>query len=163
MKKLIASILIGASFVLTGCDDNPRESRDFTLPEGYASNGALLFEEFQCTQCHTIPGTEYQAGEWREQENVGISVQLGGKSDRIQTYSDLVTSIINPSHRIAQGYSRNQVVDEGETPDEDESKMPVYNSIMTVEELVDLVAFLEEQYTLQEYYKTVYHYFTFPF
>lgn len=163
MKKIIISILIGSALLSAGCEQDTHSSRGFSLPKGFAGNGELLFREFQCVQCHTVAGTEFEGGEWRAAENVGISVELGGAKSRIQTYEDLVTSIINPSHRIAKGYPRSQVIDEGETREEDESKMPVYNSIMTVDELADIVAFLEKQYTLQNYYETVYRYFEYPF
>ena len=48
----------------------------------------------------------------------------------MQTYADLVTSIINPSHRIAKGYSKSEVMDGKQ------SKMYNYNDVMRVSELV---------------------------
>ena len=161
-KNMLISLLIFIS-VISACGQNQHAQREFTLPKGSAENGKLLFKEYQCIQCHTIPGTEYASGEWRPAENVGISVQLGGDKSQIKTYGDLVTAIINPSHRIAKGYSKEQVVDKGETPGEDESKMPVYNAIMTIDDLVDIVSFLEKQYTLQDYNETNYRYFDYPF
>jgi hypothetical protein len=71
-------------------------------------------------------------------------VELGGLTDRVQTYGDLVTSIINPSHRIAEGYSPEEVM-----LDDGESRMAYYNSVMTVEELIDIVTFLETKYDLK--------------
>ena len=68
-------------------------------------------------------------------------VELGGKVTRVKTYGELVTAIINPSHKLAQGYSAEQVTSDGE-----ESRMPVYNGYMTVQELIDIVAFLQPHY-----------------
>jgi hypothetical protein len=53
-----------------------------------------------------------------------------------------VTAIINPSHRLAQGYAESLVAQEGK------SKMTVYNDVMTVSQLIDLVTFLQGKYKL---------------
>ena len=70
---------------------------------------------------------------------------------RIQTYGELVTSIINPSHRLARGYAVEEIASE-----EGESEMKNYNDVMTVSELIDLVTFLQSHYSLREYEITRY-------
>jgi len=67
-------------------------------------------------------------------------VELGGAVTRVKTYGDLVTSIINPSNKLAEGYPLDEVSNDGV------SKMYVYNDFMTVQELVDVVMFLQPQY-----------------
>ena len=69
----------------------------------------------------------------------------------MKTYAELVTSVINPSHRIASGYSADELTDEA-----GDSKMRNYNDIMTVTDLIDLVAFLESHYELTGYPETHY-------
>jgi sulfur-oxidizing protein SoxX len=98
---------------------------------------------YRCVECHTLASTEFVGEDWEYNEQRDISVMIGGKSTKLQTYGDLVTSIINPSHRIAKGYVRDDLVD-----DAGESKMRVYNDVMSVTELVDLVTFLHPQYEL---------------
>ena len=66
-----------------------------------------------------------------------MTIAIGGMRTRIATYGELVTSVINPSHRVARRYR-------DETGD---SPMRNYNEAMTVAELIDLVAFLQTQYT----------------
>jgi len=51
-----------------------------------------------------------------------------------------VTSIINPSHKIHRGYSKELVESAGQ------SRMADYSEVMTIEQLVDLVAFLHSRY-----------------
>ena len=51
-----------------------------------------------------------------------------------------MTAIINPSHKLAEGYKKEVVSEDGK------SKMYVYNSFMTVQELTDLVMFLQPYY-----------------
>ena len=58
----------------------------------------------------------------------------------MKTYGELVTAIINPSHKLSRGYA-NQVVSEG-----GESNMYVYNQHMTIQELVDIVMYLQPTY-----------------
>lgn len=97
------------------------------------------------------PGQE--SGALKEKE---ISVVLGGDVNRHKTYADLVTSIINPSHRIARNYLRDQ--NYARTPYEVDgvSKMKVYNDVMTVAQLIDIVTFLQPHYKLIPYRNTDY-------
>ena len=89
-------------------------------------------------------------GEQRDQ----MMVELGGEVARVRTYDDLVTAIINPSHRLAQGYAESLVASDGK------SKMTVYNDVMTVSQLVDLVMFLQGKYRLPTPTPTSYpHYY----
>ena len=65
---------------------------------------------------------------------------LGGKVTKIKTDGDLVTSIINPSHKLAQGDRPGTTLGNGR------SAMRNYNGIMSVQELIDLVEFLQSEY-----------------
>lgn len=136
--------------LLSACSQEQIANRGFSLPNGDAENGELLFVEYHCIQCHTLAGTDFVGDEWKLREDGGIAVQLGGESTQIQSYGDLVTSIINPSHRIAKGYSLDEVVEDGV------SKMEYYNQTMTVAELIDLVTFLKSKYVLKDYPATAY-------
>ena len=60
----------------------------------------------------------------------------------MKTYGELVTSIINPSHRLARGMDPRHVDGEGE------SKIPRYNEVMTVQQLVDITEFLSSKYSV---------------
>ena len=69
-----------------------------------------------------------------------LNLQLGGVSTHVKTYGDLVTSIINPSHKLSRGNDHATVAETGE------SVMRNYNETLTVQELIDLVAFLQDEY-----------------
>jgi mono/diheme cytochrome c family protein len=120
---------------LAGCSVGPESPRGFSLPKGEPVAGKRVFVELRCHDCHSAEGVAI-----RDAEASDIHVQLGGVSTRITTYAQLVTSIINPSHRLSRYYPESEVAEEGV------SKMPVYNDIMTVQELIDLVAYLQPQY-----------------
>ena len=144
---LAVTILCGA----TGCAPGPKSAKGFTLPDGDPERGQVAFTAFRCHDCHTVAGVELPEGEKTDQP----IVRLGGEVPRIKTYGELVTSIINPSHRLATGYAKSLVSDE-----EGESKMKNYNDAMTVSQLIDLVAFLQSHYELEPYEPTTYpHYY----
>lgn len=139
-------LLTGCAVLLTGCGAGPQSGKGFTLPEGDAAAGADTFVNLQCNSCHHIIGND----DITHPDDAEISVALGGKVLRIETYGQLVTSIINPSHRLAAGYLEESIAENGE------SKMRNYNSLMTVQELIDLVTFLQDQYELLPYQVTNY-------
>ena len=151
MKLFPICMVVALTLLSTACDQETIANRGFYLPEGDAYNGELLFTQYKCFNCHTMAGTEFLSDEWQLTQDDGIAVELGGDTYRVQTYGDLVSSIINPSHRIAQGYSPEEVMEEN-----GESRMAYYNSVMTVQELIDVVTFLETKYDLKRDFETRY-------
>ncbi|MEZ5524053.1 MAG: hypothetical protein R3E62_03640 [Pseudomonadales bacterium] len=141
MKNPIALILLITTTLLAACSSGPESPTGFSLPKGDVRHGRSLFLTFQCHTCHTIEGiNQLESG-----GEPGISVMLGGEVSRIKTYAELVTSVINPSHRLAKGYPLEAIQVDGV------SKMRNYNDAMTVSQLIDLVAFLESEYKLERY------------
>lgn len=145
MSRLIFCLLITVALSLTsGCATSPKSGKGFTLPQGNVQAGKANYVSLQCNACHTISGVEQTVAEPE------LSIALGGEVTRVRTYGDLVTSIINPSHRLAKDYPVDVVSVDGK------SKMRNYNDAMTVTQLIDLVAFLESKYKLLEYDLTNY-------
>ncbi|MBT8092673.1 MAG: cytochrome C [Gammaproteobacteria bacterium] len=135
-RSLLALSLF-ACMTLSACDPEAvMSARGFRLPDGDAQAGRDAFLYMQCHQCHTLKGEKLPviAG-----ENPPY-VELGGAVTQVKTYGQLVTSIINPSHKLATGYAK-EVVSEG-----GESNMYIYNQHMTVQELIDIVMFLQPHY-----------------
>ncbi len=112
------------------------ESPEFVLPKGDVATGQAIFKELSCNSCHSVTGFVTHA----PLVDGAIHVELGGITSRVKTYADLVTSIINPSHKLSRGRNSMTATESGE------SRMPVYNEVMTVQQLVDLTAFLETTY-----------------
>jgi sulfur-oxidizing protein SoxX len=121
---------------LHACGSNPKSASGFRLPDGDAAKGQVLFVELQCNACHTIAGLELAA----PLQTGPVAVVLGGPVARVKTYGDLVSSVINPSHKLISNYSDEDITGDGE------SLMRIYNETMTVQQLIDLVAFLQPQY-----------------
>jgi hypothetical protein len=128
---------------LVGCGS---EDNTFTLPQGDAERGQAAFISFRCFDCHLVHGVNLPPGEEPNQ----VMVELGGEVERLREYGDLVTAIVNPSHRLAKGYNEELVARDGK------SRMTVYNDVMTVTQLNDIVTFLQAHYKLKPYEPTRY-------
>jgi hypothetical protein len=101
--------------------------------------GKLAFQELACTTCHDVVGVPMQA----RGERPDVIVTLGGEVTRVETYGQLVTSIVNPSHRISGRHPGAEVAVG------DVSMMANFNDLMTVAQLIDLTAFLQSRYELR--------------
>ena len=153
MKMTIRSrwlVLIAALAGLSACEADRMSEKGFSLPEGNAMMGREAFVYMHCHECHTVVDEEFPAIPGADPP----FVELGGKVTRVKTYGQLVTAIINPSHKLAQGYPIEEISNDGES-----SKMPVYNGYMTVQELIDIVAFLQPHYDV---YVPQYEYRVYP-
>ncbi len=124
--------------VLLVCACGPKSPLGFSLPDGDAERGRAAFLALRCNSCHEVDGS---AIEYRE----GLAhIVLGGPTTRVRTQGELVTSIINPSHRIAPRYPEEQVTVNGESV----MSAAYLNDVMTVQQLIDLVAFLQSTYEI---------------
>ena len=106
MKTMLRLLLVtGTLVIIAACSPGPQSGRGFALPEGDPETGRQAFVDLQCHACHTIDGVELP--------EIGIaapvSVRLGGATTRVKTYGDLVTSIINPSHKLIGSYPEAEV------------------------------------------------------
>jgi hypothetical protein len=128
---------------LAGCAS---KDEGFTLPAGDAERGRTAFVGFRCFDCHDVHDVELPP----RAESGKVIVKLGGEVTRVKTYGDLVTGIINPSHRLAKGYTPSESAQDGKSP------MKVYNEVMTVAQLIDIASFLQQHYTLRPYEPTTY-------
>lgn len=137
-RMTLLAVLTALAAGLSGCDRDPMSERGFRLPDGDAVAGREIFLYMQCNQCHTIEGETLPQVAGTEPPYV----ELGGPVTRVKTYGELVTAIINPSHKLADGYAEEVVSQDGQ------SNMYVYNGYMTVQELIDVVMYLQGHYDL---------------
>ena len=71
------------------------------------------------------------------------TLPLGGEVYKVRTYGELVTSFINPAHVVAKDYLKTL---EKEERKDAESPMASANNRMTVEQMIDIVEFLNVHY-----------------
>ena len=138
-RQLAGAILAALAAVLTACQGPYTPDASIVLPEGNAERGSEAFVALQCTTCHTVRGAELPA----PAERGPVRYALGGEVARIRSYGELVTSVANPTHRLARSFRQEELTEDGE------SLMPALNDVMTVTQLVDIVAFLQEHFTVK--------------
>ncbi len=153
MKQIFLIPLLISILLLAACDTGPNSGRGFSLPEGDADKGRATFVELECNTCHSTGDIEHAAGS----EGPGINVKLGGQVTVVKTYGDLVTSVINPSHKIFKTYANQNVA-----TDAGNSIMVAYNEVMTVQQLIDLVTYLESNYQVVPASRTEYARYPIP-
>lgn len=118
------------------CSSGRHSPVGFRLPEnGDVARGRVAFAELGCNGCHRVVGEDFPA----PTVDPPVPVALGGTVHAVRTDGYLVTSMINPSHKLA-GYPKDRVSTEGR------SRMPAETQDMTVRQLVDLVAYLQSRY-----------------
>lgn len=131
-----AALAIAALFgLMIGCDSGPHSAAGFRLPEdGDAVRGKAAFIARQCHDCHEVSGVDLP----QPIIPPPVMVVLGGERELPMTDGYLVTSIMNPSFKLAR-YPQDQITLDGH------SRMP-HHEELTLREMTDIVAFLQTRY-----------------
>lgn len=151
-RQVLLPILLALG--LLACESGPESPRGFSLPAGDVAKGEVAFIKYRCLACHTLEGVEDESISKEFQQ----PVPLGGTSSMVKTYGQLVTSIINPSHKLAP---RSLALESAVTA-EGVSKMRIFNDVMTVTELINIVGFLQPKYKVKPIQYTQYHQYHIP-
>jgi sulfur-oxidizing protein SoxX len=138
MRSWVACSVVALAAVVAACQLDRRSPAGFRLPAGNAEHGQAAFVALHCNICHKVAGLALPDPTVQPP----VPVILGGEIPHARTDGDLVTSIINPSHKIAAGYAKEDLM-QG-----DRSRMPEFADVMTVRQMIDLVAFLQSRYTV---------------
>jgi hypothetical protein len=125
-----------ALFVFVSCAPPEKAATGFRLPEGDPERGKEAFLELKCNACHVVKGVDFPP----PVAEPPVPVALGGPVHYQPTDGRFVTSIVNPSHKLAPAFPQ-ELVKTGS-----ESRMADYSDVMTVRQLIDLVAFLHTRY-----------------
>jgi hypothetical protein len=121
--------------LIAACD--AKSGAGFRLPDGDVERGRAAFIDLGWHSCHRVEGLDLPSAA------TGLAdVALGGKTTWVKTYGEFVRAIVNPSHRITRGYPGDQVAIEGESL----MALVYLNDVMTVQQLIDLVALLQSSY-----------------
>jgi cytochrome c1 len=101
----------------------------FKWANGDLEKGRAVFAKFESYACHEVKGETFRAP--TDRKNVGPELSAMGPLHEAEYFAE---SIISPSAVIEKGKGY-------EGPD-GSSKMPSFNDSMTVQEAIDLVAYL---------------------
>lgn len=133
---LIQICLVALGFAAAGCNKDLKSTRKFQLPTGDPVKGKAAFVALGCQACHPVAGVDLPS----PTADPDLIVTLGGEVVRVRTYGDLLTSIIHPNFSLSPKLSREERRKMIMSP------MPALNDVMTVTQLIDLVAFLQPRY-----------------
>jgi cytochrome c2 len=101
----------------------------FSWPAGNPVAGREVFIKLECHTCHEVTGEQFPAP---EPGKVGPELSSMASLHPAEYFAE---AIINPSVVVEEGRGYR-------TPD-GHSKMPSYNELVTVQEVIDLVAYLK--------------------
>jgi L-cysteine S-thiosulfotransferase len=133
-------ILLGAALMMmfaAACTPTRKSAAGFHLPDGNPERGKAVFVEMKCYTCHRVAGVEGLDLSAR------TPVTLGGRVRYTPTDGQIVTSIVEPSYRMAEGYRKDLIEVDGR------SLMPDTSHAMTIRQMIDLVAFLQANYEIE--------------
>jgi mono/diheme cytochrome c family protein len=131
----IGSWLLGAAMAIRAQPEHAMEEHGtakgwkFTWPKGDPAKGREVFLKLECYSCHEVKGETFPAPSDKEKAGPELSVMAP-----LHEAEYFAEAIINPSAQIEKGKGY-------EAPD-GSSKMPSFNHLVAVEEVVDLVAYL---------------------
>ena len=111
----------------------------FALPPGSVDVGRKAFADFECFKCHAVQGERFPA---IKPDEGGVGPALSGMGS-MHPAEYLAEAIINPNASAAWRIKHHKEEKRGYLGADGKSKMPGYNGAMTVQQLIDLVAYLK--------------------
>jgi len=137
--KLIALITI---LGLVGIFDGKCQDRvGFKFRGGSGEGGKEAFQNLNCTQCHVVKGVEFEKAPAKRL----LDLSLGKEIRFVKKYEDILTAITNPQHVVNEQYSA--ILSKAELAGGIEAYMPNLIEDMSVKQLMDLAAFLNQVYS----------------
>lgn len=135
-RSVISGIALFSGLLILSCSPKEDSPTGFILPPGDAMKGQTTFAALGCINCHEVDGVSFTDSGAIASD---LIVKLGGEQPRVKTYGQLVTAIIHPDAAILSNDTR--FMDEA-----GDSLMPDYTQLMTVQQMTDIVTFLQEHY-----------------
>jgi mono/diheme cytochrome c family protein len=103
----------------------------FTWPKGDPAKGREVFQKLECFGCHEVRGERFPAP--TDRGRIGPELSVMGRLHPPEYFAE---AIINPS--VVVEPNRGYAAADGS------SKMPAYGESLTVQETIDLVAYLRQ-------------------
>lgn len=145
LRRAALSLLVIATSMGATCDTlAPKDYERYSsasglvVGQGDPDEGRAAFFALRCHSCHSVDRITFPPMEGPLPERV----PLGGEVSELPTDGYLATAIVNPSHDLAEGFSRETVSEGGR------SRMADYGDYITIHQLRNLVAFLHTRYRL---------------
>lgn len=134
-SAVLGSLLVAGLFA--GCEPPRSSPAGFALPPGDPQAGREAFIGFECVKCHWVAGDD---GLPAPTVSPPVPILIGGEVRNLPTDGRIVTAIINPSHDLGPSFKR------GLTTEGGKSRMPSHNHIMTIQQMIDIVSYVQSRY-----------------
>ena len=112
-------------------DEGMEPARGFFLPKGDPAAGRAAFEKLKCFTCHQVEGDAAFAPPTAERKAPTLGTRQGHYSR-----GWIANSIVSPSHTIVWD-------SDGKADNSELSRMGDFTEVMTVRELINLVAYIK--------------------
>lgn len=111
----------------------------FALPSGDPQAGRQVFADFECFKCHEVVGEKFPAPK-AEQGDVGSTLSGMGGMHPAEYFAEIM---IDPNASAVWRIKHHKAEDKGYLGPDGKSKMPSYNDTMTIQQLIDIVAYMK--------------------
>ena len=132
---LLSAMFLSLVVAATACRKQEPQAQPHALPSGDGTAGRQAFLDLRCWSCHEIEGGDMP----KPVATPAVPVFLGGNARSAPDDLYLLQAIVNPSHELAPGWGTENV-QSGNV-----SRMGDYSQVMTVRQLLDLIAFLKSR------------------
>lgn len=120
---------------------NAQEAAEGTrtvVPPGKTEAGQLVFVGKGCHQCHSAGATKLPPVDLAQR----LVIELGGDVHSKWTRDDYARAIMDPNHLVSEDY-KIAMIRLGDHFKAENSPMPTFADVLRVNELIDLVTFLD--------------------
>lgn len=111
----------------------------FTMPAGDHHAGRQVFIDFECFKCHEVRGEDFPAPK-ADQGDVGSVLSGMGAMHPAEYFAEVM---IDPNASVAWRIKHHKAEKKGYLGPDGKSKMPSYNDTMTIQQLIDVVAYMK--------------------
>lgn len=111
----------------------------FAMPVGDHHAGRQVFIDFECFKCHEVRGEDFPAPK-AEQGDVGSVLSGMGAMHPAEYFAEVM---IDPNASVAWRIKHHKTEQKGYLGPDGKSKMPSYNDTMSIQQLIDVVAYMK--------------------
>ena len=144
MKKNISVIVLAgvvaffAALIFAQSPDPVEDEQVF--PRGDAKKGRVVFEVKNCHRCHTIEGEDFPEFDLPAIDHISLC----GENNAKWTRDDFAHHTMSPQHLISPDHQKAMLII-GDKLGAENSPMPSFNDLLTVQDLIHVSTFLEEK------------------
>lgn len=135
-------IIVALAVSMSACFTTRKGGRGLHLPDGDPEQGRADFVALACVYCHSVAGDRSVPPPTVDPP---VPVIIGGKYTYGPSDGMLITSIVDPSYNLGPRHRR-QLTTTGTI-----SRMQSFGDVMTVTQLIDIVAYIQSCYDLTQH------------